>query len=101
MPGDIADFGHFKCPLEMVLLIGRHENGRRAQNEIGIHSLRLANEPGTHEIIIATQTQAITLTHNAFDRALFAEGALKAAEFIVKRDAGLYGMKDLLQRGEN
>ena len=82
------------------LNIGRHENGRRSSEEIGIHSLRMGNEVGAHEIIITTPTQSITLAHNAFDRALFAEGALKAAEFIVDQPAGLYDMKDLLNRGE-
>ena len=51
---------------------------------------------GMHEIIIHTGTEAITLKHEAEDRALFAEGALKAARFLAGRDAGLYGMKEML-----
>ena len=79
-----------------TLLVGRHENGRRQKREISIHSLRMGNEVGTHEIIIATGTQTITLKHEAEDRALFAEGALAAAEFIVRQPAGLYAMQDLI-----
>ena len=56
----------------------------------------MGNEVGTHEIIIATGTQTITLKHEAEDRALFAEGALAAAEFIVRQPAGLYAMQDLI-----
>lgn len=78
------------------LLVGRHENGRRKPGEIGVHSLRMGNEVGTHEVIIATGTQTITLKHQAMDRALFAEGALTAAEFIVRQGAGLYAMQDMI-----
>ena len=75
--------------------IGRHENGKRNANEIGIHSLRYGNEVGTHEIIISTGTETITLKHEAENRILFAEGAIKAAEFLIKQPAGLYTMKNL------
>lgn len=81
---------------DSTLLIGRHENGKRSPKEIGIHSLRMGNEVGTHEIIISTNTQTITLKHEAEDRALFAEGALVAAEFIVRQSAGVYAMQDML-----
>ena len=76
--------------------IGRHENGKRTKEEIGIHSLRLGNVVGMHEILITTGRETITLKHEAFDRALFAEGALRAAEFISGKPAGAYGMKDML-----
>lgn len=78
------------------LLIGRHENGKRSPGEIAIHSLRLGNEVGTHEIIISTGTQTITLKHEAEDRALFAEGALSAAKFIVRQAVGVYAMQDMI-----
>ena len=47
-------------------------------------------------MIFATDSQTITLKHQAHDRALFAEGALTAAEFLVGKPAGLYHMDDLL-----
>lgn len=79
------------------LVVGRHENGRRDQREIGIHSLRLGNEVGAHEIILATGTETITLRHEAEDRALFAEGALAAAAFLQGKPAGLYAMEDMIK----
>ena len=82
---------------DAVLNVGRHEQGRRAPGEIGIHSLRMGNEVGTHEILIATGTQTITLTHQAHDRALFAEGALKAARFLADKPVGLYDMQALVR----
>ena len=75
--------------------IGRHENGKRTPEEIGIHSLRLGGEVGMHEIHFATGTQVITLKHQAQTRALFAEGALSAAAFLVKQAPGHYCMDDI------
>ena len=80
-----------------VFNIGRHENGKRTVEEIGIHSLRYGNEVGTHEIIISNGNETITLKHEAENRALFAEGALKAAAFLCGKSAGLYSMKDMLE----
>ncbi len=77
--------------------IGRHENGKRTKNEIGIHAVRMGNEVGTHEVIFATNSQVITLKHEAENRGLFAEGAVTAAEFIVGKEAGFYNMDDILE----
>ena len=81
---------------DSVLLVGRHENGKRTAKEIGIHSLRLGNEVGTHEIIIATGAETITLKHEAENRSLFANGALAAAKFLEGKSAGLYSMGDII-----
>ena len=78
-------------------VIGRHENGKRTKAEIGIHSLRLGNEVGTHEIIIATGSETITLKHEAENRSLFAQGALAAAAFIVGRTPGMYDMRSIIE----
>ena len=81
---------------DSTLVIGRHENGRRTKQEIGIHSLRLGNEAGAHEIILSTGTQTITLKHEAYSRALFAEGAVTAAQFLMGKGPGLYDMKSMI-----
>ena len=80
-----------------TLLVGRHENGKRTAKEIGIHSLRLGSEVGTHEILISTGSETLTLKHQAVSRALFADGALAAAEYLMGKPAGLYAMRDMLQ----
>ncbi len=82
---------------DSVLHVGRHENGKRTQQEIGIHSLRMGNTVGIHEVIVNTGTQIITLKHEAQDRALFAEGALAAASFLTKQAPGLYTMDDMVK----
>ena len=81
---------------ESWLLVGRHENGKRTRQEIGIHSLRMGNTVGIHEVIVNTGTQIITLKHEAQDRALFAEGALAAAAFLTGKAPGMYAMQDIV-----
>ncbi|MBQ3456789.1 MAG: 4-hydroxy-tetrahydrodipicolinate reductase [Synergistaceae bacterium] len=81
---------------DSTLNIGRHENGKRPQNEIGIHSLRYGSEVGTHEIIFSNGLETITIKHDAKNRALFANGALAAAKWLVNQKPGLYGMKDFI-----
>ena len=71
-------------------------DGKRTPEEIGIHAIRMGNIVGEHEVIIGTNTQSITLKHEAYDRALFAEGAIVAAQFLCGQRAGLYDMHDLL-----
>ena len=78
------------------ITVGRHGNCPRKKGEIGIQSLRMGNVVGRHEIHVNTGSQTITLTHEAHSRALFAEGALRAAEYLVGRSAGMYNVRDLL-----
>ena len=80
-------------------VVGRHENGKRTANEIGIHSLRYGGEVGTHEIVIAAAGETVTLKHEAESRGLFARGALAAARFLVGRGPGLYDMRDIIAQG--
>lgn len=75
---------------------GRSGYGKREKNEIGISSIRRGNIPGIHEVIVSTNTQAITLKHEVYDRALFAEGALTAAAWLVQQPAGLYDMYNMI-----
>ena len=85
---------------EAEFVIGRHENGKRQKQQIGIHSLRLGSEAGTHEILISTGKETLTLRHEAKDRSLFADGAMQAAQFLAGKPAGLYTMQDLINQEE-
>lgn len=76
-------------------VFGRSGMCKREKNEIGIHALRMANIVGIHEVYITTDTEQILLKHTAFDRALFADGAIKAAEYLVGKEAGIYTMKNI------
>ena len=75
---------------------GRAGHAKRTPDEIGIHAVRLGNVVGDHEIIIATDSQTITLKHEAHSRALFAEGGVAAAKFLAGKPAGMYDMKSML-----
>lgn len=82
---------------ELCIKTGRSGYGKRDKNELGIQSVRIGNVTGDHEVIVATDAQTIRLRHEAHDRILFAEGALRAAKFICGKPAGRYGMKDLFR----
>ena len=76
---------------------GRSGQGKRTPGEIGIQSVRMGNIAGIHEVMISTDSETITLKHEAHDRGVFADGAIRAAEFLAGRSAGRYDMKDLLK----
>ena len=80
-------------------VLGRSGYGKRTNEEIGIHAIRMGNIVGEHEVIIGTKNQTITLKHEAHSRSLFAEGALVACEFLCslpKGSQGLYDMNNII-----
>lgn len=68
----------------------------RNKNEIGIHSIRAGSICGDHEVIFAGKNEIVTISHHAQSREVFADGALRAAEFLINCDTGLYDMKDMI-----
>ena len=76
---------------------GRSGQGKRDKNEVGISAVRMGNIVGIHEVSICTDNERITLKHEAYDRALFADGAVKAAEYLVGKSAGMYSMKEMMK----
>ena len=75
---------------------GRSGHAKRTPEEIGIHAIRIGNEVGTHEILISNGNETITLKHEAENRALFAQGALKAASFMEGKAPGFYNMDNMV-----
>ncbi|MBO4339189.1 MAG: 4-hydroxy-tetrahydrodipicolinate reductase [Clostridia bacterium] len=69
---------------------------KRKKNEIGFASLRGGTVVGEHEVIFAGTDEVIKLSHSAYSKALFANGALNAARFIVGKEPRIYTMKDLI-----
>lgn len=80
----------------LYCVFGRGGHKKRETNEIGMHSIRMGNIIGEHSVIVGTDTQTITLKHEAHDRVLFAEGAVCAARFVANQPAGLYAMNDMI-----
>lgn len=70
--------------------------GKRDKDEIGIHAIRGGGIVGEHQVIFASGYETITLTHQATDRSVFADGAIRASEFIVNKKVGLYNMADVI-----
>lgn len=70
----------------------------RGKNEIGIHSLRGGTIVGDHEVVFAGCDEVVTISHNAASRDIFAQGAIRAAVFIMGKPAGFYCMKDLIDK---
>ena len=70
--------------------------GERTNEEIGMHSLRGGDVVGDHSVIFAGAGERVELTHKASSRDTFANGALRAAAWVVAQKPGLYDMQDVL-----
>lgn len=77
-------------------VIGRNGQSERKLGDIGISSVRLGNIVGEHSVFLDNGFEQIEIRHVAHDRMLFAQGAVRAAEFIISQAPGLYTMEDLL-----
>ncbi len=64
--------------------------------KINFNSIRKGEVIGLHEVLFSSGKEIITLNHQSFDRALYSEGALAAAKWIINKKPGLYSMRDLL-----
>ena len=75
---------------------GREGHSKRAEKEIGVHAIRGGNIVGEHTVIYAKNDEIIEIKHEALSRKMFSDGAVRAAEFLFGKKAGLYTMKDVL-----
>ena len=64
--------------------------------KINFNSIRKGEIIGEHEVTFSSGKEIISLNHEAFDRALYSDGALTAAKWLKSKRAGLYSMRDLL-----
>ena len=70
--------------------------GERTRDEIGIHAIRGGDVVGDHTVMFANTGERVELTHKASSRDTFANGALRAAQWLVQQKLGLYDMQDVL-----
>lgn len=70
---------------------------KRSKSEIGIHSIRGGTIAGEHTVIFSGRDETIELTHRITSKEVFAVGAVKAAQFLAGKPAGLYTMEDVMQ----
>lgn len=77
-------------------IFGRLGQSKRTSGEIGVHSVRGGSTVGEHSVSFFGEYESITLTHTAYSKDLFAQGAIKACEFITKQKNGLFDMQKLI-----
>jgi 4-hydroxy-tetrahydrodipicolinate reductase len=94
--GEAAAAGR-KVALETVARRTRDgQTGARPRGEIGFATLRGGDVVGDHEVIFAADGERLILGHKASSREVFARGAVRAAQWLNGRTAGLYSMRDVL-----
>ncbi|MFB3890997.1 MAG: 4-hydroxy-tetrahydrodipicolinate reductase [Phycisphaerae bacterium] len=79
-----------------TLINGRGGQCPRQPGEIGMHALRVGDTVGEHAVIYGNLGETIAISHSAHTRDTFVRGALRAAQWLVGRGAGLYSMADVL-----
>ena len=80
-------------------LIGKKYLNKKSypySKKINFNSIRKGEVIGEHEVRFSSGKEIIKLNHESFDRALYSEGALTAAAWLMSKKAGLYSMRDLL-----
>ncbi len=83
---------------ESEYIYDRHNvRKKREPKEIGISAIRGGSIIGEHEVIFAGKDEVLTISHSASSRELFATGALRAAEFIIGKSAGMYNMDNMFE----
>jgi len=84
---------------EFYSLIGKKYLNKKSfpyAKKINFNSIRRGEVIGEHEVTFSNGKEIVTLNHESFDRALYSEGALAAAKWILNKKPGLYSMRDLL-----
>ncbi len=83
--------------LEEVAAYARHgQTGSRERGAVGFSVVRAGRIVGDHSVLFAGPEERVELVHRAADRAVFARGALRAAEWVVRQPPGLYSLEDVL-----
>lgn len=89
----LADAINEKLKNPKTYTYGREgRTAKRMENEMGIHAIRGGTIPGEHTVIFAGNDEIIEIKHFALSKKVFAEGALKAARYLVDQKPGLYDM---------
>ena len=83
--------------LDRVGIYGREGIvGARTKEEIGIHAIRGGDIVGDHTILFAGSGERLEITHRAHSRETFAQGALRAARWLIGAPKGLHGVDEVL-----
>lgn len=96
MLGEAAATGRGKPLSELKSAPYDGPDAKRQRGKIGFAVRRTGDVIGEHEVMFGSDREIVSLSHTALDRAVFAHGAIKAAEWAAKQGPGLYGMDDVL-----
>jgi len=84
-------------PYPSCLVNGRSgKDALRQADTIGMHAIRAGDITGEHDVIFSTLGETVTLSHSAHNRDNFARGALRAAQWLVGKNPGMYSMANVL-----
>jgi len=86
------------CPSPPPCYGREGHDAKRQDNEVGVHAVRGGTIVGEHEILFCLNEEVVSIKHEALSRKIFANGALKAVEFIVGKKPKLYNMDDMLAK---
>ncbi len=83
--------------LDSCAVYGRKgQTGARQRQTIGFETIRAGDIVGEHTVLFAAEGERVEITHKASSRMTFANGAIRASHWIMQKDHGLYGMRDVL-----
>ncbi len=74
----------------------REKNKRRADDELGIHSIRGGTVVGEHEVLFIGNDEIVGIAHKAYSKQVFARGALRAARYLQGKKPGVYNMQNIV-----
>ena len=86
-------------PSGTALMLGKKYLNKKTfpySKKINFNSIRKGEIVGNHKVLFSSGKETITLNHEAFDRALYSEGALTAAKWLMSKKPGLYSMRNVL-----
>ena len=93
----LADALNSQSPTQREYVFGRHtKDTRRTRSEIGIHAVRGGTVVGEHYVEFYGQDEVVSVTHKAYSKQVFAAGALRAAQYVMNKQPGLYNMHDIV-----
>ena len=75
---------------------GRVGDALRKEGEIGVHAVRGGDIVGDHSVLFAGNYECIEVSHRAYDRAVFAQGAVRAARWVAGKEPRIYSMQEVL-----
>ena len=84
---------------ELNKIIGKKYLNKKSfpfSKKVNFNSVRKGMVVGEHQVSFSSGKEIVTLNHESFDRALYSEGALTAAKWLVNKKPGLYSMRNVL-----